>query len=222
MTQQRPNYTVLEGMTRFTPGVLSTPAPLPIHPYTGDLMVSQNLPPYAELTRLGQGRTVQTATLFAPLVAIPTTTAALELFNNTLDQVLLISDLFASEVLATAVADTKAIYAMITTKKVVPTLTALVLHSMSGKASITPTAVSDIVTGVGTTVIANGWRPWGNAIPWAVKAATPGYSWSVPTEGRLMVPPSCSLCLHVMGSLATASSFQVGCSFDIATMKVVP
>lgn len=187
-----------------------------------NLLMAQGLPPYAELTRLGQGYTVQTATLFAPLVAIPTTVAALEIYNNKLGRVLVVSDLFASEVLATAVADTKAIYAMVSTAKAVPALTALTLFSLSGKPSIVPTAAGETVTGVGTTVVANGWRPWGPAISWAVKAATPGYSWSVPTEGKLFIPYGCSLCLHVMGSLATASSFQVGCSLDFVTMTVAP
>lgn len=184
------------------------------------LMVSQNLPPFAEMSRLGEGWTVQTATLFAPLVAVPTTTAALEVYNNSSTRTMIISDLFADQVLSTAATQTYAIFAMITTAKAIPTLTALALHSQAGKALVTPTAAGEIVTGVGTTVIANGWRPYGAVQAWGTAAATPGNAWSVDIDGKLVVPSGCSICLHVVGSLATASTFQVGFSFYWNTMAV--
>ena len=184
-----------------------------------NLLVASGNPGYAEIRRRGQAWTVQTATLLAPLTAIPTTTAALEIYNNG-KRLLVVSDLFASHILATAIVQTHAIYAMITTAKAVPSLTALALHSLSGKGLITPTATSEVVTGVGTTVVANGWRPWGNLQNFNLAAATPGESWSVPVDGKLVVPPGASLCLHIVGSLATASSFQVGCDFDLVKASV--
>ncbi len=185
-----------------------------------NVLVAQGHAPYAELMRLGEGWTVQTATLFAPLVAVPTTVAALELFNNTTDRLMVVSELFADQILGTAATQTYAIYAMISTVKAVPTLTALVLNSLAGKALVTPTALSPAVTGVGTTVIANGWRPYGAVQAWGTAAATPGNAWSVPVDGKLIIPAACSLCLHVVGSLATASTFQVGLSFNWVTGKV--
>jgi len=179
-----------------------------------NLLIAAGNPSYMETRRRGEGWTVQTATLFAPLVAIPTTAAALELYNNG-TRLMVVSDLFASHVLATAVVQTHAIYAMVTTKKAIPTLTALNIYSLSGKELKAPTATSEIVTGVGTTVVDNGWRPWGNLQNFNLAAATPGESWSVPVDGKLIVPPGASLCLHVAGALATASSFQVGCDFDL-------
>lgn len=176
-------------------------------------LVAQGNPTYMEVRRRGEGWTVQTVTLLAPLVAIPTTVAALELYNNG-SRLLVVSDLFASHVLATAVVQTHAIYAMITTAKTVPTLTALAVHSLSGKELKTTTVQSELVSGVGTTVVANGWRPWGGLQNFNLAAATPGESWSVPIDGKLSVPPGASLCLHIAGALATASSFQVGCDFD--------
>jgi hypothetical protein len=175
--------------------------------------VFQGAPPYYGTARRGEGWTVQTATLFAPLVAVPTTAAALEVYNNG-SRVMVVSSLFADQILSTAATQTYAIYAMITTTKAIPTLTALVLNSLSGKALITPTAASEIVTGVGTTVIANGWRPYGAVQAWGTAAATPGNSWEAVINGRLIVPPGCSICLHVVGSLATASTFQCGLSWD--------
>lgn len=185
------------------------------------LYVAQGAPEYLETARRGDGWTVQTATLFAPLTAIPTTTAILELYNNG-SRLIVVRDLFAMQVLATAVVQTFAIYAMVTTTKAVPSLTALSIHSTNGQNLITPTAAGELVTGVGTTVVANGWRPYGVVQAWGLAAATPGNSWSVDINGKIIVPPACSVCLHVAGSLATASSFQVGLSFDMVSATVEP
>lgn len=178
-----------------------------------NMLMAAGNPAYLEVRRRGEGHTVQTATLFAPLVAIPTVTAILELYNNG-KRLLVVSDLFAMHVLATAVVQTHAIYTTITTKKKSPTLTALAIHSLSGKGLETSTVDSELVTGVGTTIINNGWRPWGNLQNFNLGAATPGESWSVPVDGKIVVPPGASLGIHVVGALATASSFQVGCDFD--------
>lgn len=185
-----------------------------------NLGVNIGYPPFTEIARRGEGYTVQTATLFAPLTAVPTTTAALEIYNNHPTKAMIIGDLFADQILSTAATQTYAIYAQVTTLKAVPTLTALTLASLSGKTAVTPTASGEIVTGVGTTVIANGWRPWGSVQGWGTAAATPGNSWSAPVDGKLVIPKGASLCLHVVGSLATASTFQVGATFYMATMTV--
>lgn len=187
----------------------------------GDLLVAQGGAPYQELSRQGDSWTVGTSTLLAPLTARPTTTAALEVYNNDATRLMVISDLYAEQILATAVVQTFGIYAMITSAKAVPSLTALSVFSNSGRALVTPTAAGKIVTGVGTTVVANGWRPWGPAQAWGLAAATPGNNWSVPVDGKLVVPFGCSICLHIVGSLATASSFHVGLSFNWVTDIVV-
>lgn len=188
---------------------------------TGNLLVTQGRPAYAEMSRLADGWTVQTTTLFAPLVAIPTTVAILEAHNNG-NRIAVVRDLFAMHVLATAAVQTHAIYAMVSTKKAIPTLTALAVNSLNGKELKTPTATSELVTGVGTAVIPNGWRPYGNLQNFNLAAALPGESWSVPIDGKLTIPPGASLCLHMMGTLATASSFQMGFSFDWVSMTQEP
>lgn len=185
----------------------------------GNVLMAQGLPSYAEIMRQGDGWTVGTSTLFAPLVAYPTTTAALEVYNNG-SRVMVVSELYAAQILSTAATQTYSIFSMVTTAKAVPTLTALSVFSLSGKAIVTPTAAGEIVTGVGTTVVANGWRPYGSVQSWGTAAATPGNAWSVPVDGKLIVPPGCSVCVHVVGSLATASTFQAGLSFNWATMTV--
>lgn len=182
-------------------------------------LVAFGNPGYMEVRRRGQGFTVQTSTLLAPLVAIPTTVAALELYNNG-NRLMVVSDLFATHLVGTAVVQTFAIYAGITTAKKSPTLTALTIHSLSGKELKTSTVDSELVTGVGTTIINNGWHAWGNLQTHTLAASTPGSSWSVPVDGKLCVPPGVSLVLHIVGSVATASAFQVGCDFDFVSATV--
>ncbi len=179
-----------------------------------NLLVAAGNPSYAEVRRRGDGWTVQTVTLFAPLTAIPTTTAILELYNNSKDKQLVVSDLFASHILSSTIVQSHAIYAMVTTQKDIPSFTALSVHSLSGKEVKVTTATSELITDIGSTVIANGWRPWGVVQNFGLGAATAGESWSVPVDGKLSVPPGAALALHVVGSINTASSFQVGADFD--------
>lgn len=183
-------------------------------------LVAQGLPAYAEMTRKGNGWTVQTATLFAPAAAYPSTLARLEGYNNHPSLVMVIVDLFAAQVLSTAATQTYAIGAMVTTKKVIPTNTALVVASLCGKEAYTTTVSGPLITAIGTTVIANGWRPWGPVQAWGTAAALPGNAWSVPVDGKLIVPPGCALCIIPFGTIATASTFQCGFSFYWADLSV--
>lgn len=187
-----------------------------------ELFTAQGLPPFTEVTRKGDGWSIQTSTLFAPLVAVPTTVAALEIYNNMLaaSVALVISDVFAMQVLATAAAQTYAIYACVSTQKAAPANSALDIFSSSGRAKYTTSAAGRIIAGIGTTVVANGWRPWGPPQAWGTATATPGNAWNAPVDGKLIVPPGCALLLHVVGALATASTFQVGASWYEAKIAV--
>lgn len=180
-----------------------------------NLLVAQGNPSYLETRRRGEGWTVMASTAQAAIAALPTTTAHLEVYNNG-TRLVAVSDLHLWRLLGTAVGLGEVLFAMITTAKAVPTLTAQTLYSMSGKAFVVPTATSEIVTGVGTTVIANGWQPYG--LPAAyLGAATPGAGSSVPIDGKLIVPPGCSLCLCVIASVNTAAAFHFGVTFDLVT-----
>ena len=181
----------------------------------GQLVTADGMPRYTEASRRYAYLQVQTSTLFAPLTAVPTTTAALELWVNTSSQrTMVVESLFADQILGTAAAQAYAIYACVSVAKAVPSLTALSIRSVNGDHdAITPTVGSEVVTGVGTTVVANGWRPYGFSTGSALEAATPMHSWEAPIDGRLIVRPGRSLQLHITGSLTTASSFQVGAQF---------
>ena len=187
----------------------------------GNLLASQGLPQYTEATRIGGGYHVMTATPFAPAAAVPTTTCKLEIFNNGSGSganSLVIDTLYAFQLLGTAATQTYAIWAQVYTKAA-PTNTALTIASDSGRPDIT--SGSSIITAVDTTVVAHGWRPWGNVQAWGTAAATPGNSWHAEVNGRLVVPPGAALCLSVVGSLATASTFHVGASwYNVSSLSV--
>jgi len=183
-----------------------------------NLLVAQGNPGYAETRRRGEGWTVMTSTALTPLAALPTTAAHLELYNNG-SRLAVVSDLHLWRLVGTAVAVGECLFAMITTAKAIPTLTAQVLYSLAGKASVTPTATSELVTGVGTTVIANGWQPYGSPQAY-LAAATPGAGSSVPIDGKLIIPPGASLCIELCASVATASSFHIGVTFDWVSATV--
>lgn len=183
-----------------------------------NLLVGQGNPEYMETRRRGEGRTILLATASEALASLATTLAHLEVYNNG-TRLMVVSDLHCYRVLGTAVGVGEHLWVMITTQKAVPTLGALSLFSMSGKAAITPTASSEIVTGIDTTVIANGWNAYGPGSGY-LAAATPGTGFNVPINGKLIVPPGCSLCVTIGASVNTASAFYCGATYDLVNATV--
>ena len=182
---------------------------------SGDLFtVAGGGAPYTEITR---GGNVWNAISGAgtPLVVIPTTLCILELWNNIgSGMVMEVEDLFLFHLLGTAAQHNQSIWAEVTSPKATPTLSAVTIGSQSGRTPYTPVASSRVVPAAGTTVIAGGWRPFGTPGPGVVSTALPGEAFSVPVEGKLLVPPGCSLAITCVDALATASSVQVGASWN--------
>ncbi len=176
-----------------------------------NLLVAQGNPGYAETRRRGDGWTVLLATASEALVVFPSTLAHLEMHNNG-TRLAVVSDLHLWRVLGTAVAVGEHLWVQVTTKAI-PSLGALVLYSMSGKTSITPTVTSEMVTGIDTTVVADGWMPYGPGAAY-LAAATPGTGFNLPIDGKLVIPPGCSLCVSIGASVNTATAFHCGVTFD--------
>ncbi len=175
-------------------------------------LVASGNPNYMEVRRRGEGYNVLTSTAFAALTAVPTTVTRLEMYNNG-NRLAVVSDLHLWRLIGSAVGLGENIWAMVTTAKALPTLTAQTLFSMSGKPSVVPTATSEMVTGIGTTIIANGWQAYGVGAAY-LGAATPGTGFHVPIDGKLIIPPGTSLCLQVTASVTTAAAFHMGVTFD--------
>mgnify|MGYP001582727557 CR=1 FL=1 len=68
-----------------------------------------------------------------------------------------------------------------------------------------------VIAAASTTVVDSGWFPWGQAVT-GLGAATPFGAAVAEIDGRLIVPPQCSLCLHVVSSV-TGDTFTQGASW---------
>ena len=183
----------------------------------GNLLMAQGNPSYLETRRRADSWSVFLATASEALVTVPSTLAHLEVHNNG-SRLLVVSDLHLYRVLGTAVGVGENLWVMIT-RKAVPTLGALVLYSNSGKASVTPTVASEIVTGIDTTVVADGWMPYGLGTAY-LAAATPGSASNIPINGKLVVPPGCSICVSIGASVNTASAFHCGITYDLVDATI--
>lgn len=182
-----------------------------------NLLTAQGNPSYMETRRRAESWSVFLATASEGLAAIPTTLAHLEVYNNG-SRLLVVSDLHLYRILGTAAGVGENLWVMVT-RKAIPTLGALVLYSNSGKASITPTATSEIVTGIDTTVVADGWMPYGLGTAY-LAAATPGTGSNIPINGKIVVPSGCSLCVTIGASVNTASAFHCGVTFDMVSATI--
>ncbi len=180
-------------------------------------IVAGGLPPYTEMARKGRGWSTMSVVAVAGLVVRPTTVCALELWNgNGLGSYSLIIDrLFWFNLVSTAVVEGFSGWAQVTSTKAAPATGSLVVRGNTGKAY-----QGAVVNALGTTVVDSGWFPWGQAYNKAAGGVVPFGAISEKVEGRLIVPPQCSLCLHVVSSLV-GDTFTQGASWyeDILTIE---
>lgn len=184
------------------------------------VVVAQAASLYEEVTRRGQLWSTMTTSAVAALVVRPSTVTALEVWNGypAGGPSLVVDRLMAFNLVSTAVNSNASLWAMVTMPKATPALTALVVNSHIGKQFITPLLGGQIVTGAGTTVIDNGWFPWGaNYI--GPNAAAPGGGFDAQVTGRLIVPPGCSLCVQVVASIV-GDTFTEGASWYLKQLDL--
>lgn len=175
-----------------------------------ELLTAQGLPPYTEMTRKGNGWNVMNTSAIAALVVRPSTVAALEIFNGASagGASLIIDRLFYFPLVTTAANEGWAGWAMVTSTKSAPSTASLAVGSASGHASYG----GAVIAAVGTTVVANGWIPWTEGLNQTGAGVTPYGAATAKVEGRYVVPPACSLCLHVVASLV-GQTFTCGASW---------
>lgn len=180
-----------------------------------ELFVAWGLPPYTEMTRKGQSWSLQASAALAALIVRPTTVAGIEIYNANIatGPSLIIDRIFAEWRISTAVAQGAIQFAMVY-PKAAPTAGALVTRGNSGKAY-----GGAVISAVGTTVVDNGWFPWGPALT-GLGAATPLGGLESRVEGRLIVPPGSALLLHVVASVVGNTFIQGASWFEetIATL----
>lgn len=173
------------------------------------LSVAQGQTFYEEVTRRGQLWSAMATAAVAALVVRPTVTAAVEFFNGNPGggPSLIVDRLFTQNLVGTAVNSNGGLWAMVTSPKAACANTILV-SSHRGQLKYG----GQVLVAVGTTVVDNGWFPWGANYN-ASNAAAPGGSFDVQVTGRLIVPPQCSLCIHVVGSIV-GDTYCSGASFQ--------
>jgi hypothetical protein len=171
-----------------------------------EALVAQGLPPYTEMSRKGQGWGTMATAAVAGLVVRPTTVAAYEIFNGYPlgGKSLLVDRIFTHCLVGIVAADSFVLWAGVASVKAAVTSGSFVVRGHSGKAYSGP-----VIAAAGTTVVDPGWFPWGIGGTASVGAALPMSGCVVPVEGRLTVPPQCSLCLHVV-STTVAMTFCSG------------
>ncbi len=174
------------------------------------LFTSQKLPPYTDNVRRGTGWATMATAAVAGLVVRPSTTAAFEINNGYPGggKSLVIDRLFWFNLVSTNVIEGFSGWAMVTqAKAAVATGSFAVTSAYGNKVYAGP-----VIAAASTTVVANGWYPWGNAVSKGAGGVVPFGAISVDVLGRLIVPPQCSLCLHVVSSLV-GDTFTQGASW---------
>jgi hypothetical protein len=164
----------------------------------GEQFATMGLPPYTESVRKGTAWQTMAVTAVAGLVVRPSTTAALEIWNGyqPAGASLVIDRVFAFNLVTTAANEGFSVWAQVTTVKAAPSSAALAIRGNSGKAY-----GGSVLTAINTTVTDSGWFPWTNGLVTSGAGVTPYGCAIANVEGRLIVPPGCSLCLHVVASL---------------------
>lgn len=161
-------------------------------------LVAQGLPPYAEMTRKGGAWGTMSTAAVAGLVVRPTVTAAFEIFNGYPlgGKSLIIDRLFYFNLVSTNVIEGFSGWAGIASVKAAVTSGSFVVRGHSGKAYGGP-----VIAAASTTVVDPGWFPWTSAYQKGAGGVVPFGAVCAEVAGRLIVPPQCSLCLHVVSSL---------------------
>jgi hypothetical protein len=172
-------------------------------------LVALGLPTFAELVRIGVGWGTMSTSAVAGLVVRPTTTAAFEIHNGSSAGgiSLIIDRLFYFNLVSTNVIESFSGWAQVTAAKSAPTDGSFVVRGSSGA------AYSGAVIGAAsTTVIASGWFPWTQAVTKGAGGVVPHGAAVAEVNGRIIVPPGASLCLHVVSSLV-GQTFTQGASW---------
>ena len=177
----------------------------------GDLHIAQGLPPYTLLAMDNAGWSVMATAAVAALIERPSTTALGTLWNGEPDggKSYVIDRLFAQQLVSAAAASRWGIWACVHPvgmSAVTADITAI--KSSSGKANYGGSARFDI----GATVADNGWFPWGNGFDVETTGILGGNQSSVNVAGRIVLPPSAGLSLHVVAS-SVNEDFCVGVSW---------
>jgi len=172
-------------------------------------LVAAGLPRGTEMVRRGQAWATMSTAAVAGLVVRPSTAAAFEIFNGYAagGKSLIVDRLFYSNLVSTNVVEGWSGWAQVTAAKAAVTSGSFVVRGASGKSYGGP-----VIAAAATVVLDSGWFPWTPAYQKGAGGVVPFGATIAEVDGRLIVPPQCSLCLHVVSSLV-GQTFTQGASW---------
>ena len=165
----------------------------------GNAHVSQGLPRHTEITRQGGGYQSMTTAAVAGLVVRPSTVALFTLWNGEPDggMTYIVDRAFAFNLVSGAAQAFYGIWLCLhPTGMTKPTSDITAIKSLSGKSGYGGKAILD----VDATVVDDGWFPYGPAGEAEEVGVLPGGILEAPIEGKLLVPPSAGVSIHVVSS----------------------
>ena len=182
-----------------------------------ELLVAMGLPRGTEMTRQGRRWSTMSTSAVAGLVVRPTTTAAFEIYNGygAGSKSLIIERLFWFNLVSTNVVEGFSGWAGVTSPKAAPTDGSFVVRGAHGVAARN----LPVIAAASTTVVDPGWFPWGNAYQKGAGGVVPFGAVTAEVDGRIVVPPGCSLVMHVVSSL-TGQTFTQGAEWVEAVIDV--
>ena len=165
-----------------------------------ELLTSQGLPPYTELSRRGVGWQVMDTSATAALVVRPSTVAGLTLYNGEVGATAksyVIDRVFGFNLVTTAALSDWSVWAAVHPSMVAPTADITAIKSMNGKSAYAGAAIVD----TGATVLDSGWFPVGGGRVIHGVGVTPGAASVIEIAGRLIVPPGGGISINVVASI---------------------
>lgn len=171
----------------------------------GDSLVALGLPPLAEVVRMGESYGVVQASAVAPVVALPTATAQVSLWNGEPDggKSYVIDSVFATVVVSAGAATGIGLAGMLN-KGRVSAMTAdltpfgLAGHAYAGKGKVDLAA----------TVVDDGWHPIGNSV--VGPASQIGLNVDVKVNGLYIVPPGGAFSIAALANTVTTITVKMG------------
>lgn len=172
-------------------------------------LVAAGLPRGTEMVRRGQAWATMSTAAVAGLVVRPSTAAAFEIFNGYAagGKSLIVDRLFYFNLVSTNVVEGWSGWAQVTAAKAAVTSGSFVVRGASGKSYGGP-----VIAAAATVVLDSGWFPWTPAYQKGAGGVVPFGATIAEVDGRLIVPPQSSLCLHVVSSLV-GQTFTQGASW---------
>ncbi len=165
-----------------------------------------NLPPEIVWTAKGYGYQSMATAAVAALVVRPTTVAMATIFNNEAagGKYYVIERVFAHNLVGVANSAFQLWLCVHPVGMTKPTNDITINNNTAGKAPGGSSAIFDN----GATVVDDGWFIWGEQGQ-TVTVTTPGGSLLAEVRGRIILPPTAALSIHVTGS-TTGATFTAG------------